>query len=472
MNTFSRSVWWAVRPLWVWRLVRLLFRSLWLAAVVALVGGLVAYALGRAIAWLDWVVIGSVAFVGLFLFLALWPISARRLTRRLDQHFEFQDQLMAAYEVAGRGGAQNYIETDLLEAAHDSLREARRRFIRRLPLPWTDLEMAALVATAAVAAYYWIAAMGLPPRPVVAHASYVPLPAPGAEPLVELPGIPAQMQPSLASQLATGEDPGEAATLNSAAAAQEVLDELAEALRNQTFTETAGEALNQGAIEQAASELRELAQNADALSDEARRDLAESLMAAAEALQDSAPEQAADLREMAESLLENNSNSAAQNAATADALEGLAQMIESADGDRSRPGDQGSQLPGGGGGQGQDAEGDTGAGGTGSAEPSGAEDAAGDEAGAGSAGKVGNEELSTGSVESLQAQGVAVPLPESQSLDSGSLRPAYDPAQAYQHRSVPYVYVGASGEGGEQPADPLSIPWRLRNVIQRYFSPP
>jgi hypothetical protein len=63
-------------------------------------------------------------------------------------------------------------------------------------------------------------------------------------------------------------------------------------------------------------------------------------------------------------------------------------------------------------------------------------------------------------------------LPESQSLDAGSLRPRYDPSQAYQYRSVPYVYVNASGAGGEQPADPLSIPWRLRNVIQRYFSPP
>ena len=470
-NSFSRSVWWAVRPLWVWRLVRLLFRSLWLAALLALAGGLLAYAAGRPIAWADLAVGGSALFIALFLFLALWPVSARRLTRRLDQHFEFQDQLMAAYEVAGRGGAQNYIETDLLESAHSSLREVRRRFLRRLPLPWTDLELGALVATAAVAAFYWAAALNTPVRPVAAHASYIPLPAPGVEPMVELPGAPPELQPSLTSQIATG-DPSVAATVNSAAAAQDVLDELAEALRNQSFTETAGEALSQGAVEQAASELRDLAQNADALSDEARRDLAESLMAAAEALQDSAPEQAERLREMAESLLENTSNSAALNAATADALEGLAQMIEGADGDRATATDQGTELGGAEGGQGGEGEGQSGTGGSGAAEPSDTDSAGGDETGAGSAGMVGNEEQSTGSVESLQAQGVAVPLPESQSLDAGALRPAYDPSQAYQYRSVPYVHVTASGEGGEQPSDPLSIPWRLRNVIQRYFSPP
>ena len=472
-NSFSRSVWWAVRPLWVWRLVRLLFRSLWVAALLALGGGLLAYATGRPLAWLDLAAVGSVAFVALFVFLSFWPVSARTLTRRLDQHFEFQDQLMAAYEVAGRGGAQNYIETDLLDAAHSSLREVRRRLIRRLPLPWTDLELAAVVATAAVAAYYWAAALALPPAPVVAHAGFVPLPAPGTEPMVQLPGVPAELQPSLASQIATGMDPGEAATINSAAGAQEVLDELAEALRSQTFTEAAGEALSQGAIEQAAEELRELAQNADALSDEARRDLAESLMAAAEALQDSAPEQAERLREMAESLLENTSNSAALNAATADALEGLAQMIEGADGERGNAGDQaGEAAVDMGGGGGEETGGQSGQGGSGEAEPSDTEGAPGDEAGAGSAGQVGVEESSTGSVESLTAQGVAVPLPDSQSLDSGSLRPRYDPSQAYQYRSVPYVHVGASGEGGEQAADPLSIPWRLRNVIQRYFSPP
>lgn len=470
-NPFASSVWWAVRPLWVWRLVRLLFRSLWIAALLALAGGLLAFGAGRGFAWQEWAALGSVAFVALFAFLALWPISARGLTRRLDQHFEFRDQLVAAYEVAGRG-AQNYIETDLLDAAHSSLREVRRRLLRRLPLPWTDLELAALVATAGFAVFYWIAALALPAVPTVGHATFEPLPPPGAEPMVQLPGVPAALQPSLTSQVASGDDFADAATFNSAAAAQNVLDKLAEALRNQSFTETAGEALSQGAVDQAASDLRELAQNADALSDEARRDLAESLMAAAEALQESAPEQAEKLREMAESLLQNTSNSAAQNAATADTLEGLAQMIESGDGDRASASEPGSEPGSNLGGSGQSGEGQSGeSGDSSSAEASSGESAAGDEAGAGSAGRVGAEESSTGSVESLQTQGVAVPLPESQSLDSGSLRPEYNPSQAYQYRSVPYVYVGASGAGGEQPADPLSIPWRLRNVIQRYFSP-
>ena len=52
MNLLNR-IWWAVRPLWFWRLVRLLVRSLWLAGLVVLAGWLYTLFTGRLFAWAE-----------------------------------------------------------------------------------------------------------------------------------------------------------------------------------------------------------------------------------------------------------------------------------------------------------------------------------------------------------------------------------------------------------------------------------
>jgi len=461
-------IWWAVRPLWFWRLVRLLVRSLWLAGLVVLAGWLYTLFTGRLFAWADWAVAGAALALLLFLIQAVWPVRSAALARRLDDRYAMRDQLAAAYEVAQRGPA-NYIERDLLSAADDTLGEVRRQVRFKFNIPWHDLEMALVVGVGLVAVFYWLAASGAPGVPSILHGAPEALPAVGLEPMVSLPGVPAEFQPAGAGQV--GIDPGEAgeAGVLEAADAQNLLDTLAEALSEPSITQSAGQSLAQGDAEQAAEDLRDLAQNAESISDQARADLAESLREAAEELEASNPEQARALREAADALEQQDSDAAAQNAATADALENLAQMIESADSTRAGPGAAEGE-PG-------NAAGDEGgdAGGEGSEGASGTEgsDSSGSQSGAqGSAGSQAAEEQSTGSVESLLAAGDAVPLRRSESLDPGALRPAEDQNSATARRSVPYVHYGASGAGGQQPSDPLSIPWRLRNVIQRYFSPP
>ncbi len=218
MNTFSRSLWWAVRPLWVWRLVRLLVRSLWLGALLALAGWLYSAATGRPLAWHEWALIGAGLVVTFFLAQALWPIPARRLALRLDRRFELKDQLAAAHEVAGRG-PRNYVESDLLEAAGITFGEIRQHLLFRLHVPWNDLEMAVVVALAVVVAYYGLAALSLPPPPAIQHAAYEPLPAVGAEPVVQLPGVPAALQPAAPAQVGAGIDADEPASVAQAGGA-------------------------------------------------------------------------------------------------------------------------------------------------------------------------------------------------------------------------------------------------------------
>jgi hypothetical protein len=144
-------------------------------------------------------------------------------------------------------------------------------------------------------------------------------------------------------------------------------------------------------------------------------------------------------------------------------------MIESAAGTRAGAGDESNNASA------SESEGETqtGAGTDTTQSPGlGPEAGAQSEGGASSGGGSGyTEEASTGSVYSLQQSAVPVPLRRSDSLDPGTLRPADDPSLAAERRTVPYVHLEATGAGGEQPSDPLSIPWRLRNVIQRYFSP-
>jgi hypothetical protein len=462
---FARTLWWAIRPLWIWRLLRLFVRSLWLAALLALVGWLLAFAAGRELPWQAWAVAATALFAVLLPLQALWPLSHGRLAGRLDRRFQLYDQLTAAYEVAWRGPA-NYLESDLVEASAQTLAEIRRRLLFQVAIPWTDLQLAVLVGAAVVAVFTWAAALNPPPSPVIAAASYEPLPPVGLEPLVDLPGVPAEAQTSRAGQIGANPDASESAGVLEATDAQAILDALAQALSEPPVTQSAAAALAQGDAEQAAEDLRDLAEDADALSEGTRRTIAESLREAADALEDTAPEQAQALRDAADALEQQTSNEAAQNAAAADALGDLAQMIESADGARA----QDDNRPGAGAGEAEEGATQAGEGGDSNREGAGQQSGqsqSGDSPGGGGS----REEASTGSVVSLQQPPVPVPLRRGESLDPGTLRPAEDPTLAQDRRSVPYVHTEAAGAGGERSSDPLTIPWRLRNVIQRYFSP-
>jgi hypothetical protein len=223
------------------------------------------------------------------------------------------------------------------------------------------------------------------------------------------------------------------------AAAQQALEALAEALSQQSITQAAGAALGQGDAEQAAEALRELADEADGLSEAARNGLADSLREAAADTADAAPEIAQQIGATADRLEHGNATGA---------LEDLAQLVEDLDAAQQEGMASGEEQPGGSGGAGQGA-------------------------GEGSGGTTGRETQPEGSTERLQGESEVVDLPEDEEAadEDTVLQPPQPDSEASDQRSTPYTHTGASGSGGSPSTDPLSFPWRLRDVVQRYFSP-
>jgi hypothetical protein len=422
----------------MWRLLRLMLRSFWISALFAISGWLVSQALGWPLPLLAWAGAAYALFMILLPTMILWPLPPQRVARRLDHAFGLRDRLATAGEVARRRPA-NYLENELLRSATALLADVRRRLELRPRIPWLDLELSLLAILIILAVA--IGAITAPVPPTVADADSPPLPALSPEPQLNLPGLAPAGGPG--SQAPFGSPEGAAGPDGlGASEAQEAYDALTQALGENPITQRAASSLAQGNASQAAEDLRDLAAQADSLSPDARQQLAGSLRRAADQLEQSAPDVAEQLREAAEGLADTGPESGDR---AASALEDLARLVEALDDARGAPaGDMaGSEQPG-----------DAGQGGG---------------AGQGSAGR---EQQSAGTVERLQGEGQAFELPEGDLEGDGVLQPPEHPGSATEQRETPYSQGTVRGTGGDQPADRLSLPWRLRNVIQRYFSPP
>lgn len=425
-QAYAARLWWAVQPQWLWRLVRLTLRCFWIAATTAAVGWLATRALGLAAPLPAWLGGGFALFMLLLPLVALWPVPLARLARRVDQAFGLGDRVTTAREIAARA-PQNYMEGRLLTATHHLLGTVRARLLRAPRVPWVDLELSALAVLALYGVY--LLSGPTPPRtPDIPPTGYEALAPLADEVQVPLPGDPGQ---AVAPADAAGQtvDP---------AAAQQVLDALAEALSENSVTETAGAALAQGDTDRAADALRELADAADELSQSTRDALAQSLREAAAETRDTAPDAAEQIQATADALAGGDASEASIG------LEDLAQLIE--DLDTAREPGQG-----------------TGAGDSGQ----------GQGAGSGSGDSTGRETQTEGTTERLEAASEPVELPEDElpADEAGVLQPPDHTSTATDQRDTPYTHTGATGAGGDNPADPLSFPWRLKHVVQRYFSP-
>jgi hypothetical protein len=148
------------------------------------------------------------------------------------------------------------------------------------------------------------------------------------------------------------------------------------------------------------------------------------------------------IAEAAQGIAPNEADPAESAASAAQGLEDLANLLEALDQSRT--------------------EGSSGATGTG-----------GVGAGSGQGEALNRETQSGGTTERLQTEGQPVELSSDQTPDEANnvLQPPEHDNAPTGTTNTPYTQTGASGSGGNQPADPLSFPWRLRRVIQRYFSP-
>jgi hypothetical protein len=282
--------------------------------------------------------------------------------------------------------------------------------------------------------------------------SKVPLPLPPLagpdDPLNQFPDEPfAGQSGTTASEPGAGEQgaSGEGGDQQSIAA-------LAEALRDLSVTRPAAEALDQGDTGGAAQSLREVADQADQLSQDTRNELSGALQEAAEEIGPQNPDLSTELRDNA-SQLQQEPQQAAQ------ALDDLASSVEQlGSGDQQTTQEQVAQQD-----QQQEQQGQQWG-----EQPQGI------------AGMAGNDsppsqqrERPTPS-ERLNVEGV--PL----ELESGDQ--ANTPAEGSEQQ-MPEVEAGSgrferSGESATDDTriqtgdDPLRIPADLRDVVQEYFSPP
>ncbi|MFV9504152.1 MAG: hypothetical protein AB4911_06260 [Oscillochloridaceae bacterium umkhey_bin13] len=407
---------------WARRGIRILLRASILAlALICLAVGL-HLALDWPLYW-NWVAAAALVCVALGAILVLQPrLSAKVVARRLDRRFRLNEQLTTALEV---GPQSEGVGLYLHEQARQNLARIRRQIAARQSFPWSDLILA-LALGLLVLGLLVLSGLGSALPPLARE----PLP-----PLVQVPP-PAERFPEEPFQPPPGDQAGPGETLVPDPNAAAALAALADALRDQSVTRPAAEALDQGNLGEAARRLRELADQAGNLSNQSRSELAQSLRQAADQIAPTNPELAEQVRQSANELAPTGN-------APSQGLENLADAVE--------------QL-----GQGQGAAGQQGA-----DAPSGA----GQGEGAGQGAQPGQQRDNP--ADRLGVDGVPLEL---KSEAEGTTRA--DGSDATQTSETGGNAGGGGFARGSQSAerveaadDPLRIPADLRDVVQDYFSP-
>lgn len=411
---------------WARRGVRVLLRASTLAlAIVCLAIGLQLLS-GAPLSW-TW--IGALALICIAggALLVLRPrMRAPEVARRLDRRFRLGEQLSTALEV---GPAPDGVGAYLHEQAKRTLTQIYRQVAARQRFPWAELALVLALAFLLVGMLVLTGIGGA--LPGATAEPLPPLVAP-PDPSERFPEEP--FQPPPGSEPAPGSEPVPAPGPGDTAAAAA----LADALRDQSVTRPAAEALDQGDLGAAAQSLRELADQAGALSQQARSDLAEALREAAEQVEGANPALAEQLRQNADGIEQGGQQAA-------EALEDLAGAVE-----QLGQGQQPGQAPG---------EGASG----------GAEGQGGGGAGQGS---LPGEQRENSTSDRLGVEGVPLEL---ESDGPGNTPAEGDP----DGPTSPGGGAGGSGFSSSNPSDapveigddPLRIPADLRDVVQDYFSP-
>jgi hypothetical protein len=423
---------------WARRGVRILVRSVWLGLSLCCVGLGASLFLGIVLPW-QWLAALALGCVAGGAVLILRPrMPAGEVARRLDRRFRLDEQIATALELSADPIG---VEAYLLDESRRTVGQIRRTVGGRQGFPWAEaaLILALLVILGGLVVMMGIGVPG-------------PLAAPDLLPPLARPQDPAAQFPDEPFNAPGGEQPGpgpvDSAGQNPGAGDPAAMRALADALRDQSVTRQAAEALDQGDLAGAAASLRALADQAGQVSQQARNELASALRRAASQAQASSPQLADQLRSSADGLQSGNDSKAAQ------ALEDLAGAVEDMGaGQANQPGagqqPGNAQAPG----QGQSQE-----------------------AGQGQGGGAGNSSLPGQQREQPSDRlGVdGVPL-ELEAKGDGTI-----PTQGQANDSAGGTGNGGDfSQGGASPStdpvqaadDPLRIPADLRDVVQDYFSP-
>ncbi len=433
--------------------IRILMRFAWLGLSIWCIalGGHLLFGWALHLELLVMLMMGCIAF-GTFLLLRR-PLSSREAAQRLDRRFRLNNQLTTALEVNAQGQSEG-VAAYLLDQSQRTMNRVQRYVTHHQRFPWSDvMTLVGLV----------ILGLGL----LLMVGLSLPNLQAAAEPLPNLvpPDTPEEFPPEPfeapdesqeenndqngadeTNDGSDGSDEGAGSSSQTAAMAA-----LADALRDQSATRPAADALDQGNTDAAAQELRELADQASQLSQTTRSDLAESLREAADDIRPDNPVLAEQLRQNADGLERGGPNAA-------EALENLANLTEQLGEQGATPQNQGQSSA-------SETDNQQGPGQPGESEQ-------GQNPGQG--GGVGNEPSLPGEQrpsERLDVNGVPLELESEGEGDtptegnpegpvSGRSNGSFQPGQ-----SVPDSSTVQTGE------DPLRIPPDLRDVVQEYFSP-
>jgi hypothetical protein len=407
---------------WARRGVRLLLRAstLAIALVCIAVGAQLLFDL--RLNW-NWLSIAALSCIALGALLVLRrPLSPVQVARRLDRRFKLNEQLSTALELSPQAEG---VGVHLHEQARRTMAQIRRQLAARQGFPWPELSAAAALLLL-LAGLLLLVGIG-PAWPGVAAE---PLPPLVAAPPPDQSFPPEPFQPPSAAQPGPGDAQATISTPGDVAAAAA----LAEALRDQSVTRPAAEALDRGNPAEAAQRLRELADQAGGISDQARADLARDLRAAANQIEPGNPDLATQVREAADGI---GPFGASPDAALEDLADAVSQLGQ-------------GEAPG------QQADGGEGQGGSG---------------GAGQASLPGQQREGSGA--RLGVDGVPLPL-ESEgqgSLTTGDGTAGMPSSTDGGTSGGGFARGSQSGERVEIGDDPLRIPTDLRDVVQDYFSP-
>jgi hypothetical protein len=274
-----RALWQFRWRLGLGRVLLFALRGAIASAVTFAVLSLVAWATGEEInSWL-----AVLPFLGAIVFgLARWP-STRQAALAADRRLGLDERLATAVEVTRRpaGRFDSLLVRDAVDWAHST----------RATQLWVDerIRRESLLCAAVVAlALLSLLLRGAPtPRALVPDATTAPIDAdlPGELSDRALPvDVPADTAPESTQPISQAQtDAGLPARVRQEQAEQAALDKLSQALNSVSAAQPAANAIQQGDFASARSDLQNLGDNADQLSDAAKRQLAKALQDAAAA---------------------------------------------------------------------------------------------------------------------------------------------------------------------------------------------
>ena len=422
---------------WRRRVIIWWLRALWMALLVPTV-------VMMGYLWWDWNIswhiwLSVMLLVGVISFVwSMRPISIQKMTHRLDNLLAMRAKLITAYEVS-RGIAPESLNDNPVaeQLVHDSVVAAAdlRRRVKLLGHKFW-FEVQALVAVAAL-----LAALLLfdSLQPNIPQVPPIDLPLSGQEPSAEQVVPPELPQPQNPQQQPIDDSQ-----------IRNILQILADALRDQAITRAVAEAIDRDDISGAASELRRLADRLDDLSRAAHQELGHSLQEAADNIGDTAPAITDPLRRGQQALDINNMPGAGQS------LEDLAEAIENLTENPPESGQSESQSeeqpP-----QPEDPQ-----------EASQQEGGGGEESQAGAGSPPPDEEE-----ERLPIDGKPLELGNEDESEERVQQLAELGADANEDSKAKpgFARQPLNAAGDELGPDPLTYPWEKRDIIRQYFTP-